>query len=54
MINAVEVLKYLPAEVIYDDTSIRLWVSAESMRDLAKKYINTDNYVCVFLEPELN
>ncbi len=54
MINAVEVLKYLPAEVIYDDTSIRLWVSAESMRDLANKYINTDNYVCVFLEPELN
>ena len=54
MINAVEVLKYLPAEVIYDDTSIRLWVSAESMQDLAKKYLNTDNYVCVFLEPELN
>jgi len=52
MINAVEVLSYLPAEVIYDDTSIRLWVTSESMRDLAKKYLNTDNYVRVFLEPE--
>ncbi|MCR4714248.1 MAG: insulinase family protein [Treponemataceae bacterium] len=54
MINAIEVLKYLPAEVIYDETSIRLWVTPESMRDLAKKYLNTDNYVCLFLEPELN
>ena len=52
MINAVEVFKYMPAEVIYDDTSIRLWVTAESMRDLAKKYLKTDNYACVYLEPE--
>jgi len=29
-----------------------LWVSAESMRDLAVKYLNTDNYVSVHLVPE--
>ncbi len=52
MINAVEVLKYLPAEVVYDDSSIRQWTTAESMRDLAEKYLKTDNYVCVYLEPE--
>ncbi len=54
MINAVEVFKYLPAEVIYDDNSVRTWTTSEYMRDLAKKYLKTDNYVCVFLEPELN
>ena len=53
MINAVEVFKYLPAEVIYDDNSVRTWTTSEYMRDLAKKYLKTDNYVCVFLEPEL-
>ncbi|MBO4704814.1 MAG: insulinase family protein [Spirochaetaceae bacterium] len=53
MINAVEVFKYLPAEVIYDDNSVRTWTTAEYMRDLAKKYLKTDNYVCVFLEPEI-
>ena len=54
MINAVEVFKYLPADVIYDDNSVRTWTTSEYMRELAKKYLKTDNYVCVFLEPKLN
>ncbi len=52
MIEAVEVFTYLPVEAAYDDTSVIKWTTAESMRELAQKYLNTKNYYCAFLEPE--
>ena len=52
MIEAIEVFKYLPAEAASDDTSVIKWTTAESMRDIAKKYLNTSNYFCAYLQPE--
>ena len=52
MLEAVEVLTYLPVEAVTDESSVIEWTTAESMRELAKKYFNTKNYFCGFLEPE--
>ena len=52
MIEAVEVFKNLPVEAATDDSSVIKWTTAESMRELARKYLNTNNYFCAYLQPE--
>ena len=52
MIQAIEVFKDLPVDAISDDASVIEWTTAKSMQDAAKKYLNTNNYFCAFLEPE--
>ena len=52
VIKAVEVFTYLPVEAAYDDTSVIKWTTAQSMREIAQKYLNTKNYYCAFLQPE--
>ena len=52
MIEAVEVFKYLPVEAATDDSSVIKWTTAENMRELSRKYLNTNNYFCAYLQPE--
>ena len=52
VLNAIEVFKYMPLEAAYDSYSVIKWTTAESMQELANKYINTSNYTVVYLEPE--
>lgn len=46
------VFNYEPMWVSSDKTKVSTWVTAENLTETAKKYLNTENYVCVFLKPE--
>ena len=52
LIEDVEVFNYIPeeAEKAYD--SIPTLTTVQSMREAARKYLNTQNYFCGYLEPE--
>lgn len=41
-----------PIWVSSDIEKIVNWISPEVMMEQAKKYLNTENYICVFLKPE--
>lgn len=41
-----------PLWVSSDIEKIVNWISPEVMMEQAKKYLNTENYICVFLKPE--
>lgn len=41
-----------PLWVSSDIEKIVNWISPEIMMEQAKKYLNTENYICVFLKPE--
>ena len=45
-------LTYEPLWVSYDVDKRTNWITAEALQAAAKKYLNTDNYVTVFLKPE--
>lgn len=46
------VYTYEPMWIISDTEKLTSWITPESLRDTAIKYLNTDNYVSVFLVPE--
>lgn len=46
------VFDYEPLWVSSDKTKASTWVTAENLKDSANRYLNTENYVCVFLKPE--
>ena len=52
VLNAIEVFGYMPLEAAYDSYSVIKWTTAESMKELANKYLNLDNYTIAYLEPE--
>ena len=52
MLANIEVYKELPAEAAYDDSFANRYITAKALQEQAKKYIDTTNYVTVFLEPE--
>jgi len=52
MFADIEVYKDTPAQAAYDDTFAIKNITAKALQDQAKKYIDTTNYVSVFLEPE--
>lgn len=52
MISAAEVYKSMPPEAAYDSNFAIRNVTAQAMQQQAKKYLDTTNYVTVFLEPE--
>ncbi|MBR4005074.1 MAG: hypothetical protein IKI90_04425, partial [Treponema sp.] len=41
-----------PLSVAGDTTSVPSWITAEAIRDAARKYLPTDNYVSATLRPE--
>jgi zinc protease len=51
-INAIEVLTYMPEEAACSAEWVTDKTTAASMQKLAEKYLNTSNYVVVYLEPE--
>jgi len=54
VINGTQVLSYEPVSVASDVDSVPSWTTAEELRKLANLYLDTDNYICVFLKPEQN
>ena len=52
MLANIEVYKDTPAQAAYDDTFAIRNITAKALQEQAKKYIDTTNYVTVFLEPE--
>ena len=52
MFADIEVYKDTPAQAAYDDTFAIKNITAKALQDQAKKYLDTTNYVSVFLEPE--
>ena len=51
-INAIEVLTYMPVAAACDPAWVTDKTTAQAMKDLAVKYLDTSNYVAVYLEPE--
>ena len=51
-LNAIEVLTYMPAEAATNASWVTDKTTAATMQELAVKYLNTNNYVTVYLEPE--
>ena len=51
-INAIEVLTYMPVKAAIDPAWVTDKTTAQAMKDLAVKYLDTSNYVAVYLEPE--
>ena len=52
ILNAIEVLTYMPVEAAVDPAWVTDITTAKAMKDLAVKYLDTSNYVAVYLEPE--
>ena len=46
------VFKYMPTEAAYDSAFGLRYITSEVLNEQAKKYLDTDNYVCVSLVPE--
>ena len=52
-INAELVFTYEPLWVTSDNgKTTASWITAESLQEVAKKFLNTENYVTVYLKPE--
>ena len=51
-IDAALVFDYEPLWLTSDTDKIATWITPEALHDAAVKYLNTDNYVTVFLKPE--
>lgn len=51
-INAVNIFTYKPDWVVNDVETVVSWITAENLQDAAKKYLDTEKYVCVYLKPE--
>ena len=51
-LNAVEVLTYMPVEAACDPAWVTDLITAEALQKLAQKYLDTSNYVTVYLQPE--
>ncbi len=52
MLTNIEVYKNMPAEAAYDSAFGIRNITAKALQEQAKKYIDTTNYVTVYLEPE--
>lgn len=52
MLANIEVYKDMPPEAAYNDNFGIRNITAKALQDQAKKYLDTTNYVTVFLEPE--
>ena len=52
MLTRAEVYKDLPPEAAYDSAFGIRNITAKALQEQAKKYLDTTNYVSVFLEPE--
>ena len=52
MLTSAEVYKDIPPEAAYDSAFGIRNITAQALQDQAKKYLDTTNYVTVFLEPE--
>ena len=52
MLASAEVYKDIPPEAAYDSAFGIRNITAQALQDQAKKYLDTTNYVTVFLEPE--
>lgn len=51
-LNAIEVYGYMPVEAACDASWVTDKTTAAAMQELAVKYLNTKNYVEVYLQPE--
>ncbi len=51
-LNAIEVYTYMPVEAALSFDWVTEKTTAKAMQELAAKYLNTNNYVSVYLEPE--
>ena len=51
-LNAIEVLTYMPVKAACDPAWVTDITTAQAMKDLAVKYLDTSNYAVVYLEPE--
>lgn len=51
-INAVSIFTYQPSWVVSDTEKVCEWITSENLQEAAKKYLDTENYICVFLKPE--
>ena len=51
-ITAELVFNYEPLWLTSDSDRVATWITPEALQAAAKKYLNTDNYVTVFLKPE--
>ena len=52
-LNAALVFTYEPLTSAKDSTTVPSWITAEEIQNQANKYLNTDNFVTVFLKPDL-
>ena len=52
ILNAIEVLTYMPVQAATDPSWVTDLTTARAMKELAEKYLDTSNYVAVYLEPE--
>ena len=52
ILNAIEVLTYMPVEAACDPAWVTDKTTAAAMQELAKKYLDTSNYAAVYLQPE--
>ena len=52
-LEAALVFTYEPLTIAKDSTTVPSWISAEEIQKQANKYLNTDNFVTVFLKPDL-
>ena len=52
-LEAALVFTYEPLTIAKDSTTAPSWITAEEIQNQANKYLNTDNFVTVFLKPDL-
>lgn len=52
-LEAALVFTYEPLTIAKDSTTVPSWITAEEIQNQANKYLNTDNFVTVFLKPDL-
>lgn len=52
MIEEIEAFNTYPVTALDEYDKVPSWTTAESMQETARKYLNTQNYFCAFLEPE--
>lgn len=51
-ISSCLVYTYEPLWIVSDPEKVASWITPEALRDTARRYLNTENYVSVFLKPE--
>ena len=52
ILNAIEVLTYMPVEAACDPAWVTDITTAQVLQELAQKYLDTSNYAAVYLQPE--